>query len=167
MLNLLTNKKYFMQSVNKKSIALVLLLMVYAATQFSFTSGFGGDRFEVYLNNKLILQQYVSVTKGVKTFILNESNSNDEVNIYYSHCGQTGKNRVVALKDSRNKTIKEWRFADATGSNTGMTCKAREILKFLKNAGTEQVKLFYSSNYLPDGKLLAYISGGSNNKTTP
>jgi hypothetical protein len=79
--------------------------------------------------------------------------------VKYYHCGQVGKNRVITVKDSENKILKEWRFADATASVAGpveMTCKVKDIAGLYK--GKEiALKLFYTSSELPKGRLLTNI----------
>jgi hypothetical protein len=44
----------------------VIALGIVCAALFSFTKPFGGEGFEIYLNNKLVLQHYGTPTKIVK-----------------------------------------------------------------------------------------------------
>ena len=59
----------------------------------------GGDSYRIYLNNKLILQQYVTRSLDLKNLPLSEANANDKLVIYYNHCGATGRSRSIAVKD--------------------------------------------------------------------
>ena len=141
---------------NSKWIAVKSLLILFCATLFSFSSKKGGDSFEVWLNGKRVLQQYVHVAKGIQTLQFAQASGNDKLDIYYSHCGQTGKNRYITIKDENNRPLKVWKFADATGGNVAMSFKLKDILSLKKNK-TDKLNLFYSSSELPDGRLLAII----------
>ena len=57
----------------------------------------GTDSYRIYLNNKLILQQYVSRSLDLKSLPLSEANANDKLVIYYNHCGATGRSRSIAV----------------------------------------------------------------------
>ena len=70
---------------NSRLVAAKSLLVLICISLFSFTSKFGGDSFEVWLNGKRILQQYVHVSKGVQTLHLADASVNDRLDIYYNH----------------------------------------------------------------------------------
>lgn len=141
-----------------KSIPVFTFLAVIVATSLlSFKAPFGGDHFEVYLNNRLIIQQHVAMTKTVSQFNLNEANVNDQLSVKFSHCGQQGTKRHISIRDTKNNVLKDWAFADGA-DNTSMVCKAKDVLALQKK--NETVHLYYSSAELPNGKLLAKISLG-------
>lgn len=141
-----------------KSIPVFSLLMVLIATSLaSFKAPFGGDHFEVYLNNRLIIQQHVAMTKTVSQFSLNEANMNDQISVKFSHCGQQGTKRHVTIRDAKNNVLKDWAYADGA-EKTNMICKAKDVLALQKKTG--DVQLFYSSAELPNGRLLAKINFG-------
>src|SRR5258706_10860555 len=142
--------------LNSKWMAVKSLLILFSATLFSFSSKKGGDSFEVWLNGKRVLQQYVHVAKGVQTLQLAQASENDKLDICYNHCGQTGKSRYITIKDENNRPLKVWKFADAAGSNMAMSFKLKDILSLKKNK-TDKLNLFYSSSELPNGRLLAII----------
>ncbi len=145
---------------NSKLIAVKSLLVLFCATLFSFSSKRGGDSFEIWLNGKRVLQQYVHVAKGVQTLYFAQTSDNDKLDIFYSHCGQTGKSRYITVKDEKNRPLKVWKFTDADGSNAAMSFKLKDILS-LKKSKTDKLNLFYSSRELPDGRLLATIDSGN------
>jgi hypothetical protein len=145
---------------NSKLIAVKSLLILFSAALFSFSVKKGGDSFEVWLNGKRVLQQYVHVAKGVQTLHLTQTSDNDKLDIYYSHCGQTGKSRYITIKDEKNRPLKVWKFNDATGNNVAMSFKLKDLLSLKKNK-TDKLNLFYSSSQLPDGRLLATIDSGN------
>jgi hypothetical protein len=143
-----------MKSIIIKKMTLVAM----AATLFSFTR-FGGEGFEIYLNNKVVIQQFGKSIDVVNSLRLNQQSANDQLTIKYFHCGQVGRSRIISIKDGQNKVLKEWRFADATAfiaSPVAMNCDVKEILD-LKKGNESTLKLYYSSNQLPNGRLLANI----------
>ena len=137
-------------------IAAKSLLVLICISLFSFTSKFGGDSFEVWLNGKRILQQYVHVSKGVQTLHLASASPSDRLDIYYSHCGQTGTNRLITAKDEKDRPLKVWKFTDATGKSAAMSFKLTDLLS-LKKHKTDKLNLVYSSSQLRDGRMIATI----------
>lgn len=153
-----------MTTIKKSLIAInALLLVVLSMMNYSFTTVPGGDSFEVYLNNKLLFQQYIAKKEGVKSIQLDKSNYNDQVTIYYHHCGQTGTDRSISLRDAQNKELKVWHFSDA---NTAMSCKVKEIMSLQKLNSGNQLILYYSSKELPQGRLLAAVTISNDKKET-
>jgi hypothetical protein len=146
-----------MKSHSKLIIAKSLLILV-CATLFSFSSKRGGDSFEIVLNGKRVLQQFVYASKGIQTIQLTQTSDNDKLDIYYSHCGQVGKNRYITIKNEKDQPIKVWKLADAADKNGVMSFKLKDILSLRKNK-TDKLNLFYSSSELPAGRTLATIAG--------
>jgi hypothetical protein len=146
-----------MKSHSKLIVAKSLLILV-CATLFSFSSTRGGDSFEIVLNGKRVLQQFVYASKGVQTIQLTATSDNDKLDIYYNHCGQVGKNRCITIKNEKDQPIKVWNFADAVDKNTAMSFKLKDILSLRKNK-TDKLNLSYSSSELPAGRTLATIAG--------
>ena len=157
-----------MRLIKLKTGAVKLLALVVFSTAFSSFSGkMGGDSFEIYINKKLVVQQFVSQSSAVKSFQLDASNANSEIDIYYRHCGQTGKSRNIIVKDGENHLLKEWHFSDASGSNTSMTCRVKDLLNFGKIKGISKLNLYYSSKEMPKERLLAAVLLNTDNKVTP
>jgi hypothetical protein len=144
-----------LKSALLKSFMLIMLCL----TAFSFISKAGGDRYEIYLNNKLITQRYVAQQSvDISSLQLDKTNYKDKLVIYYSHCGATGKGRSIVLKDEQNKILKEWKFADASGSDASMSIPVKDILDLQKNSAHSSLSLYYfSSQYLPKGRMLTSI----------
>jgi len=153
---------HFKQSMLKTFIATALFL-----TTFSFAAIAGGDTYEIYLNNKLVFKQRVLNTTAVdlNSLPLTKANYNDELEIYYSHCGVTGTGRSIEIKDDQGNVLKEWKFKDVTGANASMTIPVKEILELQKTNPNIALNLYYfSSKYLPKGRMLASIKlPGKNN----
>lgn len=156
-----------MLRTNNTMIKTFLLAGIFAVLS-SFSGNYGGDSYRVFVNNKLVLEEHVAMMKGgdVKTITLNQLAPGDEIAVYYSHCGVSGKARNISVRDSRNKVLREWKFADSPErANTPMTCKAKDILPLQKESST--LGLYYSSKELPGGKMLAGISIGRESVSRP
>lgn len=150
-----------MKKMLQRSFVVTGLMIVFSSVLFSFTTSPGGDSFTIYLNNKLILQQYVHADKSVKTLSLSDANPNDELRVNYSHCGTVGKKRVLTIKNQQNKILKQFSFADG---NNSMVCKVKDIPGLTKNSG--ELSLVYSSAEMPAGHVLASLVMEKGNKTT-
>lgn len=145
----------------KAGIKKAAILLMMAFTLFSFSTLPGGEGFEVYLNNKIIMQRFGNQLNSPQTIQLSDASANDEITIKYHHCGRVGKNRVLTIKDNQDKVLKEIRFADVNVPVSGMSCKVKDIIS-LKKDNNNILKLYYSSTELPNGRLLASIVTGSN-----
>ncbi len=144
-----------------KLLAVSFLLVTISTIFLSFTpvNNWGGEGFEVYLNNKLVLQKYGNKMDNVQNLQLDKVSPNDQLIIKYSHCGDIGKNRVITIKDGQNKVLKEFRYKDADKAvrvQYGISCPLKELLK-LKKGTTNTFKLYYSASQLPEGRLLTNI----------
>ena len=132
-----------------------LMLIPLSAILFAFSPAPGGDSFTIYLNDKLLVQQYVHADKSVKTISLYSVNANDELKVNYSHCGKIGTSRRIVFKD-QTKPLKEVRFSNVTGDALPtMSCKVKDIIALQK---TGKINLVYISDELPEGKTLATLS---------
>jgi hypothetical protein len=147
-----------MKSIISKSTA----LLVTALVLISFTPNFGGEGFEIYLNGKVVLQQFGKDLNNVKNLQLNAGSPNDKLTIKYHHCGRVGKNRIVTIKDGQDKLLKEWRFKDAATPVSDMSCNVKDILD-LQTKNNRVYKIFYSSSELPNGRHLVSFVMDNNN----
>lgn len=135
-------------------IAVVVSIMLSA-----FDSAPGGDSFTIYLNDKLLVQQYVHNKEKTKTISLQRASANDVIKVHYSHCGKMGMARNLYIKDQQNKTLKAWKFEDSSDGDKGsMKVQATEVVKLQKTVGIKTLSLVYSSEQLPEGFVLAHIS---------
>src|SRR3954470_6769881 len=109
-------------SIRLMSLTLLSIIL------FSFSAVPGGDSFTVFLNDRLLLEQYVRGKDNAKTIALPVSNSGDVLKVNYSHCGKMGIDRKITLKDGKSKTLRTWAFTDAAdGAASPMVCKVKEI----------------------------------------
>ena len=137
----------------------VMMLIISFITLTSLSGNAGGIVFEIYLNNKLLLkQQYNKVISGSPDLQLGEANSNDNLRIYFTSCGQSGKTRSVGIRDENNKLLKEWTFANSNSSDLSMTIPVKEILALQKGKPAGSLKLYYfSPGQFPNGQMLASV----------
>jgi hypothetical protein len=119
----------------------------------SFSTASGGDLFTIYLNGRQMHRQFIHIDQSVKTLQLQSFNDNDKIEVLYSHCGNTGKNRVLTLRNEKNELIKEIKFTNSYNKNTLMGFCRKDIGKVMNG----ELNLWYSSIELPGGKLLATI----------
>jgi len=127
-------------------------LLVACAALFSFKANPGGEGFEIYLGGKLLTQQFGSKVNEVKSLHLGRPVASEELVIKYYHCGRVGKQRTITIKDSNEKTLKQFRYADGQSGSAGMSLKVKDIISLAKNS---KVKMYYSSSELPNGRWLA------------
>lgn len=130
----------------------------------SFTVKPGGEGFQIYINNKLAVEKFGNQLNTVSTIQLSPGINSGQLTVKYYHCGRTGKNRSITIRDGQNRVLKEWRYADASTANfsssdPSMSCEVSDILSLQKkNHG--KLNLYYSSSELPGGRLLAIIIPG-------
>jgi hypothetical protein len=142
---------------NKKRLLVVGLLLAFCATLFSFTPKFGGEGFQVYVNNKMVLERYGSQMDNVQTLTLDEYSANGQVTVKYYHCGKVSKGRVITIKDDHQNILKQWKFSDVAESMPPMNCSVKEIIGLRKNINSNSLNLYYASSELPNGRLLATL----------
>jgi hypothetical protein len=132
-------------------------LITLSFTAFGFTSKFGLDGYEIYLNNKLILKQYVNQPVNLRVLQLDKANESDELRIKYTHCRMKGPGtgRSITLKDEQGNTLKKWAFADA--SDFSMTIPVKELQLLEKKSALHELSLHYASRELPNGEMLAML----------
>jgi hypothetical protein len=151
-----------MKSIISKSVLLLLISTVL----FSFLPKPGGEGFEIYLNNKVVIQKFGNEINTVQSLQLEQSLSNAQIVIKYHHCGRVGKNRIVTIKDGQNKVLKEFRYADTATPVAAMSLNVKDILS-LKKGGTAVLKLYYVSSELAQERLLTTIISGTQGNTKP
>lgn len=132
------------------------LLLFISCSLTAFTNAPGGEGFEVYLDDKLIMQQYGSEMNSLKSVQLDQRSEKSILTVKYHHCGKVGKNRVISLLNADGKAIRQWRFSDKNEPLTPMNCAVRDILAASK--GNAVFRLYYSSTELPKGRTIASVN---------
>lgn len=150
------------QIISKRKTTGLLTLFAVIITLLSFTTNKGGEGYEIYIDNKLVLQQYGNQTGNVKSLQLSRQDQDAQMIVKYWHCGRIGKSRQITIRDAQNRMLKQWNFGDAKNATTGMSCKVKDIVA-LEKGKTQSLNLYYSSSELPKEKLLASIQVSGNN----
>lgn len=148
-------------------LALSTALLSFISRVNTATAPFGGEGFEIYINNKLVLQQYGKEMNTVKTISLQEARAGDQLAIRYYHCGKAAKNRVVTIRDDQQKLLKQWKFEDSKNETSRMSCSVKEIMALPKLNPDRSLLLYYSSSELPAGRHLATIKPAYSDKALP
>jgi hypothetical protein len=167
---LLITKFFAMKKINYQPAVFLSLLLTISTALFSFSStknNFGGEGFEVYLNDKLVLQQYGKEMNQIKNLQLDQSASNGQLSIRYYHCGKPGTSRIVTIKDEQNVVLKEWKFGDAKDASAKVSCSVRDILTLPKIKAGKKVNLYYAAGELPNGRLLATLTSVNKSAAQP
>ena len=143
----------------KSTLRHILLLLVLGFSATAFAPKLGLDSYEIYLNDKLIMKQYVNQPLNLRTLQLENASPKDELWIKYTHCNKkgAGSNRSLELKDSKGHLLTQWTFADTGSENKPMKIPVAELLELEKEHKDHQISLLYKSNELPGAELLAYL----------
>ena len=151
---------------SKQKFLLAIFSILLFGTAFQAKAGL--DSYEIYLNNKLILKQYVNQPLTLESLGLDQSNINDQLIIHYSQCNapdKMGKGRSISVKDASGNTIKKWSFADAKSGQTGMVIPVKELLQLEKKTPLSKLSLYYTAEGHATGQLLANFHFGSKGTT--
>lgn len=156
-----------MKTIFQKITAMPIGLLALASLLLSFTANRGGEGFQVYVDNKMVLEQFGKQLDNVHTLTLDRGNFNSQLSIRYYHCGKSGTNREITIRDSENRVLRNWKFADGntasmTFPESSMACRVSDILAIQKT-GNGKLGLYYTSNELPKGRLLAWLSINTGN----
>ena len=137
---------------------MMVAAVLFCTAFFSFSGTGGGDVFAVFLNGKQVHLQAVHVDKSIKTLTLPAGSLTDRIEVFYSHCGQPGKNRVLTIRNEKNAVIRKLSFGNGKDNRSLMGFSRKEL-----GAGnTERLRLYYASKELPEGKLLAVFNWRQN-----
>ncbi len=135
----------------------VLVGIVLCSILFSFSNITGAHSVQVYLDSKLVIDQYVNTEKDAPTLLVNPAENYRQLIVKYSECGRTVTGRTITIKDDNNKVLKDWKFEGATsGFEKSMACSLKDIAA-LKQKGGDALKLYYSSNEFPEGQQIAKL----------
>ncbi|MEI9919913.1 MAG: hypothetical protein WDO14_14110 [Bacteroidota bacterium] len=117
----------------------------------------GVHTFQVYMDSKLIADQYVYTTRelSIPKLTLDHATS---ITIKYSECNKTVTGRTLTIKDEQDKVLKEWHFDGTTsGYKDPMTIKVSDVIALRPKA---TLKLIYSSEEFTAGQQVASIVTG-------
>src|SRR5882672_6567642 len=99
------------------------------ATLLSFSILPGAHSVQVYLDSKLVLDQYINFKSDAPKLTLDPTEKYSQLIVKYNECGRTVTGRALTLKDDHNKVLKDWRYEGAsTGYSESMSCAVKDII---------------------------------------
>ncbi len=158
---MLTSTNRTMKTPNAKTIfASLLAALVIGLITMAFSPKLGLDSYEIYLNDKLILKQYINQPLNLRTLQLDKAAPEDLLWVKYNHCtikSGSGSERVIVLKDNNGHELKQWAFANSPSENKAMKVSVAELRQLEKDHAAHQISMYYKSKELADAELLAYL----------
>jgi hypothetical protein len=152
-----------MKNINQHSwTTLVVLAALVALSSFALKPG--AHSFQVYIDSKMVADQYVLHDMVVPVVTIDPAERHNEIIVKYSECGRTVSGRTITIKNEQDKILKAWRFDGATsGFKDAMTIKVNEVTA-LKPAAGSSLKLVYTSNDFKEGQQIASLVIGKEPK---
>ncbi len=146
------------ETFNRAGAKLYMLAALCFIT-FGFTTNAGLDSYEVFLNEKLILQNYVNQPLDLRKLPLQAASDQDELLIHYKHCTNkgVGTGRSITIKDQKGNILKKWEFADASGSRSAMVIPVKILRELENRSGGKELSLHYAAQEHPKGEMLASL----------
>jgi hypothetical protein len=121
------------------------LVLTLSLTMFSFSHPFGGEGFEVYLGKQLLSQHFGNGAAPDKNIAIEARQADEEFIVKYYHCGQPGTNRVITVRNSAGKMVRQWQYGNAKRADAGMSCPVKGLLE-LQGSNPGTLGIYYSSN---------------------
>jgi predicted molibdopterin-dependent oxidoreductase YjgC len=143
-----------------RTLLLLFTLITFNFTTSGFTNSFGLDSYEIYLNNRLLLKQYVNQPLNLRVLQLEKTQENGQLQIGYTHCMNKGigTGRSLALKDEAGHLLHKWTFADGSGgSGLKMTIAVKELLQLEKKNAGHELSLYYTAHELEKWEMLSIV----------
>lgn len=138
----------------KQPLFALLALIVLSVAIFGFTTNRGLDRYEIYLNSKLILKQAVNDPLVLRKLQLDKANENDRLRVVYVHCttnNGAGTGRSIVIKDDKGTVLKKWTFKD---DEKDMEISVKELLQVEKQHKGSDLSLRYVAEQLHEPDML-------------
>jgi len=144
---------------SKQALMKLFMLVTLCFIAFGFTARTGLDGYEIYLNDKLILKQFVNQPLSLRKLRLDKADQSDQLRIHYRHCTPkgVGTGRSIAIKDQQGKTLKKWEFADSGDSDVGMVIPVKALVQLEKHHSGQDLRLYYAAHEHPEGEMLASV----------
>src|SRR5262249_9759493 len=94
---------------------------------------------------------------NLQSLSLTEANANDNLVIYYNHCGVPGKGRAIEIQDASGTVLKKYNFGDGANLKDGMTIPVKELLALEKKHKGMELAIHYSAQDMPKGFTLTDV----------
>ncbi len=141
----------------KKIGTLLITFIALAFITSAFTTRFGLDSYEIYLNNKLVQKQYVNQPLNLRVLALENAKESDNLQIAYTHCMNkgTGTARSLTLKDEKGVALFKWKFAD--GNNARMAVPVKELIHWQKKKAGDELSIYYIAHESEKEEMISKI----------
>ncbi|HMJ67920.1 MAG TPA: hypothetical protein VK508_03455 [Cyclobacteriaceae bacterium] len=130
----------------------------------SFALKPGAHSCQVYLDDKLLVDQYMVNRTIARKIIIDPAENHKQFTLKYNECGRTVTGRVIIIKDENDKVLKEFKFDGSTkGYEDPMTCSVKDLVALKQTSGN--LKVYYASNDFPEGQHVASLVIGPGTNT--
>lgn len=137
-----------------------MILAAMCAVLSAFAPRFGAHSFQVYLDDKVVADQYIDSRTIVPKIVIDPADNHKQLVVKYSECGRTVSGRMLMIKDADDKVLKEWKFDGISkGFGNPMSCSIKDVIA-LKPKTSNSLKLFYASADFPAGQHFATLVVG-------
>lgn len=149
----------------KQLLTACTVLFTVCMTLMSFSVRAGLDSYEIYINNKMILKQYVNQPLQFDQLQLQNASPQDQLIIHYRHCHEpaVGTNRIITIRNEKGDVVKQWKFKDGT---KGMTISIGELQQLEKSYAKNDLHIFYTADQMPRPYMLVALHLGSKQRTS-
>ncbi len=133
-----------------------LLLLLLGIGLPSYRSALGGEGFQVYLNQKLIMQKFGKELAQPALLQIDPSQE-QQLRIIYHHCGKAGKNRQLTLRDESEQVLKVWKYANSSQPASPMELNLAAVAQTGQSKARGKWSLHYNSSELQNERQLLVI----------
>jgi hypothetical protein len=125
----------------------------------------GAHSLQVYLDDRLVLEQYVTSSFEAPQLRLDPAKGQKKLDVRYNECGRAVTGRALTIKDEAGKVLRVWEYDGSVGYRDGMTCEVKDLIA-LKQPGSNLLKLYYSSKEFSQGQHVANLVIGGEVKAS-
>jgi len=143
----------------------VVIFTALCAVMSAFAPMPGAHSFQVYLDDKIVADQYMKASHIAPKIIIDPAENHKQLVLKYSECGRTVSGRVISIKDNNDKLLKEWKFDGTTKAfEDPMTFNIKDLVA-LKQKSSNTLKLYYASADFPGGQHVVTLVLGPGTNT--
>lgn len=142
----------------------LLALAALCAVLSAFAPMPGAHNYQVYLDNKIVADQYVNRNTIAPKIAVDPAENQTQLIIKYNECGRTVTGRTITIKDTDEKVLKEWKFdGTAKGYESPMSCSIKDIVALKPR--NKEMKVYYASADFPEGQHVVTLVVGPGKST--
>lgn len=142
-----------MKTQTKQSWLVGITGLIMALFFMSFTLLRGGYGYTLHVNNKLAGQYYLTDKHETPTLRLTQQDLTGKLTVYFNECGEIGQSRSLSIRDSNQKILKEWTFANSTTQHDPMDIAWRDVIALERTSAA----VYYTSARVNKPQLLVYL----------